>query len=453
MTTLLRTHTVTRRHVLGGGAAIAAAAAACGPLGGQSTQPAAKTSTPVTIGWDTFRGYTPPTEWPKVMVETFEAKHPHIKLDARPISLDGGSQQSAYPKMYAMVASGTLGDVFAWDPSHWQFYGAIKRNVIRELDDFIKRDKYDLNQFYKPFIEYQKWQGKIWGLPSWGWTGQDGLLYNTELIQQAGVTLPDYKSTQWTMNALYDMVVKVYKLVERSGGFGMTTTLPGAAGLTIFCRAFNGDNLSPDGKKSLLMDAKPKEALRWVYDLAHKEKAIAIPGRYEGDLFLNGKLGFEHAGSLSVANRNIQNKDGLLKFKAALFPKRQDGKRPSQLRGGTWNTGKQGISKYAEQGWLFIQHITSRDAIIKFNTIGGNTSLVRPDIMNDPFFQDPNFRVYLENFENTMVHVVPANLNGTEYEGAVSRGGRPWYLGEMGFEDGLRSWNDEIQRVLDLPES
>jgi hypothetical protein len=30
--------------------------------------------------------------------------------------------------------------------------------------------------------------------------------------------------------------------------------------------------------------------------------------------------------------------------------------------------------------------------------------------------------------------------------------GTPWYKGEVGFEDGLKVWNDECQRVLDLPQ-
>jgi ABC-type glycerol-3-phosphate transport system substrate-binding protein len=167
-------------------------------------------------------------------------------------------------------------------------------------------------------------------------------------------------------------------------------------------------------------------------------------------LFVNGNLGVFQGGSLDVVNVNNLNKNGLLKFKAQLFPKRKDGKRPSQLRGGTWNLLGPG-NKYVDQAWEFVKHITSRDAILQFNTIGGNTSVVRPDIMNDQFFQDPNFKLYLENFENAMLHVIPANLRGTELDTAYGEKGNPWYKGEVGFEDGLKAWNDECQRVLDLP--
>jgi multiple sugar transport system substrate-binding protein len=449
-----------RRLLAAGGAAVGAVlAGACGAGTQTSTGTGAnqaaqsggsRTLAPATLGWDTFRGFTPATEWPRMMVESFQAKHPNVKVDARAIALDAGNQQSAYPKMLAMLQAGTLGEVHAWDPSHWQLYQAVKRNIIRPIDEFVARDKFDLKQYYAPFIEYQKWQGKLWGLPSWGWTGNDGILYNTQLAQQAGVTFPDQNSPDWTMNKLYEIAVKMGRFAERAGGFGLRTTLPGTAGVTVMTRAFNADNLSPDGKKSTLMDAAPKEAMRWVYDLAHKEKVVALPGTYEGDPFVLGTLGVDQQGSLTVFNVNRANANGLLKFKAQLFPKRKDGKRPSQLRGGTWNILGPG-NKLPDHAWEFIKHITNREGALLFNTDGGNQAQVRPDIMDDKYFQDPNFKVYLENFENAMVHIVPSNFRGQEFETTVNDSGLPWYKGEVGMDDGLRTWNEAIQRVLDQP--
>jgi ABC-type glycerol-3-phosphate transport system substrate-binding protein len=429
-------------------AAGAALPAACGPGGpsGTAGQAGRLPTAPEQIVWSTFRGGAEGGRWRSMQIERFQAKFPRTKVDLQVLTQD-------YPKQLALAAAGTLGEVYAWDPSHWVFYDAIKKRLIRPLDDYARRDKFDTGQFYRPFIEYQRWDGKLWGLPSWGWTGVDGLLDDADLAQRAGVSFPDYASSQWTMPALYDIALKLHQLVAKDGGFGIQLGLPGAAGVTILCRAFNGDNLSPDGKRSLLTDGRQRDAMRWVYDLANRDRAVAVPGRFEGDLFLAGKLGIEHAGSLSVFNRNKQNTDGILTFKAILFPKRQDGKRPSQLRGGTWNVGVESAgAKSPDHGWELIKLITDREGALTLNTIGGEGALVRPDIMGDAYFQDANFRVYLENFENAMVHVVPANFRGQEYEETVNRVGLPWYRGEVGFDDGLRTWNDEIQKVLDKPE-
>ena len=443
-----------RRQVIGGlGAGTGAALlAACGSQAAPAQSGGSKSLAPATLVWETFRGYTPPTEWPADMVKSFEAKYSGVKVDARAIPLEGGNQQSAYPKMLAQASAGTLGDVHAWDPSHWQMYQAIRRGIIQPIDQFVARDKYDLTQFYKQFIEYQKHEGKLWGLPSWGWTGQDGLLYNTELVQAAGITVPAQTSPDWTMNKIYEIIVKAGNFMSRSQGFGLRTTMAGAAAVTIWTRGFDGDNLSADGKKSTLLEANPKAAMRWLYDLANKERVVMFadePGMNQQSSFVAGKMVFSQEGSLGVVNVNRANNGGLLKFKSQLLPKRKDGKRPSQLRGGTWNMNK--TTKLPDHAWAFIQHITSRDAILKFNTIGGNTSFVRPDIMNDDFFKDPNFRVYLENFENVIPAIVPANYRGTEFEAAFGTFGTPWYRGEVGFEDGLTTLNTEVQKILDMP--
>jgi ABC-type glycerol-3-phosphate transport system substrate-binding protein len=431
---------------LPGAAGVLAALAACGPGGAGGTgDGGTRAPAPARIVWSTFRGAAENGRWRQLQIERFQQRFPQTRVELQPLTRD-------YPKQYTLAAAGSLGDVYAWDPSHWVFQQAIRRGLLRPIDEYVRRDKLDLGQFYKQFVEIQRADGKLYGLPSWGWTGQDGFLFNVALFEQAGVPVPDYRSPQWTQTALYDTVVKLNTYLSAGNGFGASTTLPGFIGLTILCRAFDGDNLSPDGKRSLLLESGAREGLRWLYDLAHKERAVAVPGRFEGDLFLNGKLGLEMAGSLSVFNRNKQNKDGQLKFRAGLFPKRKDGRRPNWLGGGTWNVGTATAGATSpDAAWELIKLITDREGVLAINTVGGEGALVRPDIMADPYFQDANFRVYLDNFENPMPHVVPANSRGVEYERAVTDGGTPWYRGDVGFEDGLRTWNQGIQQALDLP--
>ena len=150
------------------------------------------------------------------------------------------------------------------------------------------------------------------------------------------------------------------------------------------------------------------------------------------------------------AIRTVEADDSpLFSFKSALFPKRTDGKRPSQLRGGTWQVGEpKSGTKHPEEGYEFVKHLSSRFGSLTFNTVGRNGALVRPDIMDDPWFSDPRFRVFLENFNNSMLHVVPVNFRGADYEGAVSKSLRPWLRGEVGFENGLISAEEQVNIVL-----
>ena len=404
-----------------------------------------------TLVWDTFRGVGTP--WPEDRIKAFEGANAGWKVDFRPITLPGNVQAEAYPKMYAMFASDTLGDVFAFDPSHWEFYRAVPKGLLKPIDDYVKDDKYDVGQFYAPFIEMQKWQGKMWGLPSWGWSGQDGWIYNEVQLLEAGIKPPDHNSPEWTLEAMREHVKKLNK--PGSGGtydrYGGNLAL-GAAGATVYTRAVNEPDFH-DGKKSMITDANVMKAFQWVQDMAQTDKALALPGAFQGsavDLMASGKLSIVQSGSLVVFNVQKAIKDEkAVVVRAALFPKRKDGKRPSQLRGGTWNIGAK--AKNPDVGWKFIQTLSNKEGTLKFNTIGGNGALVRPDIMDDPYFSHPGFRPFLENLLTAMPATVPANGRGTEFEQTINQTWAETYLGKATFSDGMKKLQDAVQKVLDRP--
>jgi ABC-type glycerol-3-phosphate transport system substrate-binding protein len=404
----------------------------------------------VTLYWDTFRGVGTP--WPEEMIKTFKEKNANVTVELRPIPIPN-SQQEAYPKMYAMYAGNTLGDVFAFDPSHWEFYRAVKQGILKPIDDFIASDKYDTKQFFEPFIKMQAWEGNTWGLPSWGWSGHDGFIYNEIAAQEAGVTIPDHTKPDFSLDQVYRDAVKLHKKSgDKVDRFGINLSLA-AIGATITARAYNTDVLSEDGKKATITKAETARAMRWLYDLCQKEKVVALPGPdvNANNLFASGKLGIVHAGSLTVFQIGTAIKDpSLAKVKAILFPKRADGKRPSQMRGGTWNIGAK--SQQQTWAWEFLKHITNKEGILLFNTKGGNGALTRPDVLEDKYFTDnPNFLVYKENLLTAIPAIVPANYRGTEYEDTFAQAHAEIYLGKIDFDAGLKKMEEAVQRVLDKP--
>ena len=388
------------------------------------------------------------------MIDTYQKQYPNRKMVLRPIPIPGG-QQEAYPKMYAMYAAGTLGDNIAFDPSHWEFYRAVPQGILRAIDDFVAQDKLDLNQWFKAFIDMQHYKGKMWGLPSWGWTGQDGLHFNELALEDAGLPVPDHNSADWTMDKVHEYAVKLHKA---SGGqvarYGIDLGLA-AIGVTTIARAYNTDIISDDGKKALLTDPKTLPAMQWIYDVCQKDKVDSLPGAIpsgqDNALFASGKIGIIHGGSLSVAQIDRTIKDPkLAKLKSVLFPKRADGKRPNQLRGGTWNVNAK--SKHPYEAWQFVQILSSHDGILTFNTEGDNGALVRPDVLKDKFFTgNPNFQIFLENLNNAILAIVPFNARGTEYETTFAQSFANVYLGKSEFKDALDKAQQAVQQVLDKP--
>src|SRR5258708_6854416 len=149
----------------------------------------------------------------------------------------------------------------------------------------------------------QHYKGKMWGLPSWGWTGHDGLHFNTVALQEAGLPLPDHNSPDWTMDKIHEYAIKLHKKTgAQVDRYGINLSLA-AIGATITARAFNSDILSQEGTKMLLTDPKTVPAMQWIYDICQKDKVDSLPGSFQGSevpLFVSGKIGIDMGGSLTV---------------------------------------------------------------------------------------------------------------------------------------------------------
>ena len=82
-----------------------------------------------------------------------------------------------------------------------------------------------------------------------------------------------------------------------------------------------------------------------------------------------------------------------------------------------------------------------------FDTFG----CVRPDVLDDPFFAEPNFQPLKEMLLRALPNYAPANYRGTEYQDAFGQTHSLMYLGKVPFDQGLKDLSDALQRVLDKP--
>lgn len=399
--------------------------------------------------WDTFRG--PGTGWNEERISTFQDKFPNVTIEFRPLT--GSSQQDNYGKMYALHAAGDLGDIVAFDPSHYHFWRAINKEIIGPLDDLVAGDQLDLSQWFETFISLQYYQGKLYGLPSWGWAGFDTLVTNALHYEEAGVELPDPVAHDTSMDTIAEWAHSFRD--EEQGRFGLAVSYS-EAGLVVLCRTFNGDLIDAEGTKCLLLeDENAQNALKWVYDLAVVDKVLPTPDDMSGGFpaaQLEGKLTLNWAGSLNVRNfkRDIQD-DTVAKASQVLLPTREDGKFPSQIRGGTWNilNGTQ----YPEAAYEFVKHIAGKEGCFGFNLVAGQGALVRPDVVELLVAQDPVHEWFIPNLENGIPAHAPANSRGREYTDAVGQ----WASLLMDpnqpipFEQGLQDLHNNIQKVLDEP--
>ncbi|MCS7056305.1 MAG: extracellular solute-binding protein [Thermoflexales bacterium] len=411
-----------------------------------ASEPTTATGEKVLLKWDTFRA--PGTGWNEERIKTFKALYPNIEIEFRPLT--GASQQDNYGKMYAQFAAGDLGDIIAFDPSHFHFWRAIDKNIIRPLDDLVAADKTDLKQWFDQFIRLQYYKGQLYGLPSWGWAGQDTIVINALHLKEAGITPPDPVSYDTSMDTYAEWARQLYKKDERFG-LGILYT---EGHLVTLTRAFNGDLIDAEGKKCLLMDDKnAQEALRWAYRLAVEEKILPRPADMQNmaSALLEGKLSMYWGGSLNVRNFKRDIKDpSVAEATQGLLPMRTDGRPPSQIRGGTWNILKG--CKHPQEAFQFLKHITSFEGTMGFNLVAGQGAFVRPDVLQELINRDPVHKWFVPNLENGIPAHAPANSRGREYTDACQQ----WATRMMDpnenipFEQGLQDLHNNIQKVLDM---
>jgi ABC-type glycerol-3-phosphate transport system substrate-binding protein len=410
-----------------------------------------KSTGPVTIVWE--HGYSG-GKYPENIIASFQQKFSNAKIDFRAITFDN----TGYAKMYAEAAAGNMGDVVPFLPAHYQMWPAAKRGVIRPIDDLLKSDNYDLNQFFPPYVDQQRWEGKIWGLPGFGWTGHDAIILNTKSFADAGVPVPEETSPNWTLEGIYEMAVKLTKQNKSGSGdkierYGLQI-VDSNIQVVPQARAYLGEVLNAEGTKIMLGEGGGLKAAKWAYDLVVTEKVVPLTGTFsvaQGQtLFALGRLAMYQGGSLESFTAPATIKDpSLVEIKMLLLPKRPDGKWPNQLRAGAWQINSK--SQNPEWSFEFIKYLSSREGILTFNK-SGQGSFVRPDIFDDPYFTDNKyFPVWSKSRAVALLPNFPANFRGTEMEDAMTNNFDAMWLGQVGWDAGIKQVVDAMQKVVDKP--
>lgn len=445
----MTTKQISRRRFLqstGALATLSALAACAAPAAPSSDGATGGDSETVNLIWDTFRG--PGTGWNEERIESFKEVNSGVSIEFRPLT--GSTQQDNYGKMYAMHAAGDLGDLVAFDPSHYHFWRAIEAGVIGPIQDLADADDLDQSQWFDKFMVLQHYQDTLYGLPSWGWAGHDTMVINKKHFDEAGIEPPDPVGHETSMETYGEWARSFYAENER---FGLSFPFSESA-VAVLCRIWNTSFINEDGTECLILDDENAQAaLRWLYDLAVPDGGVLnSPGDVvnAGAAQLEGKITMNWGGSLNVRNfdRDITD-ESIAEAWQGLFPVREDGLYPSQLRGGTWNMNAG--TAHPQESFEFLKHITSYDGCLSFNLVAGQGALVRPDVVDELINQNAIHEWFIPNLDNGIPAYAPANSRGREYTDAITQ--RIQLLldpqNPIPFEEGLVELHSGVQEVLD----
>ncbi|OXT09367.1 ABC transporter substrate-binding protein [Thermoanaerobacterium thermosaccharolyticum] len=204
-------------------------------------------------------------------IAAFKEKNPNINVEIETVVGD------YMQKLQTELASKTAPDIFYLDSMPAP--QLMSKGVLEPLDDYIKKNNIDLNDFEPSLLKAFEWNGKIYGLPKD--VNTLALFYNKDLFNKAGITEPPK-----TWDELRSDAAKLTK----DGVKGIVLSSDVARyGAFVYQ---NGGSLF-DGNKATLNLPENVEALNFYTDLITKDKVADTPqnlgGSWNGDVFAKGK--------------------------------------------------------------------------------------------------------------------------------------------------------------------
>jgi len=230
------------------------------------------------------------------VLDLFEQKHPNIKVNR--VFAPGG--QDYITKLDLMIASGDPPAIYGpFSDRGYRYYAA--KGLSQELDDFVARDKVNLDDFHQDGLKGCRWRGKLMALPLDLWPHV--IFYNRHIFREAGVAdLPtDWNNQEWTTERYEELAGK---LTKREGNrvvqFGSDVYFRGwPAGWV-----YGGDWFPPDTYTTGIVaefigDKDPRviNGVQWTADLINKLHYAPTPAQAQQIqagvpvLFMSGKIG------------------------------------------------------------------------------------------------------------------------------------------------------------------
>ena len=362
-----------------------------------------------------------------------------------------------YQKLQILLAGGQAGDVWWGVVYTGQGLYHAANGIMLFLDDLVKADKFDLDQYYPAAIEGCRYKGQLFGLPFKLHPGAVALYYNVNLVKAAGIPEPKPKT--------HEELVDIAKALTKREGSKTTQWgyVHGFGSVPHFyiqwTRAWGGDILSKDGTKALVNTEPSMAGIRFAHDIIYKHKVAPemsqIANNDVGQLFISGVVGTMqgYSSDKSLPSR-IKDRFQVMN---TMMPKGPTGKY------GLWMVtdfvGINAKTKYQQQSWELTKLLGGKELGIRLGEGTGGasgTSGGRKDVFeSERLKKNPLHQMFIEavsiNEEGSEMRI-PANFRGDEFNKALGQKMGPLWLGEAQptkeFFDGV---NKTLQDILDKP--
>ncbi|MBI3972401.1 MAG: sugar ABC transporter substrate-binding protein [Chloroflexi bacterium] len=299
--------------------------------------------------------------WEKI-VEIARAKLPQISV-TKEVYEQG--TDTHFAKLLVLFASGDAPDVTQIGPQNIPTF-VQKSGGLVALDDLVKRDKFDLSDFWPRAMPLSRWRQKLYTLPLGG--GPNPLFYNATHFRQAGLDVPavtDAKGT-WTWETFTDTA---RRLAVREGDAykraGLLVDL-NFYRISPYIWSAGGDYLNADQTKCLLAQPPAMEAIQYLVDLAHKQRVGPVAGTPAPGIrwFPEQTIAMQLQPMTSVY---LWKQDPGFEFDVVANPK---GKAGQVGFLNNWSCGILSPTKVKDAAWELLKQITGPESIAYYAGVG-----------------------------------------------------------------------------------
>ena len=247
---------------------------------------------PLTV--DQFHEYTAP----------FTEAYPHLAIEWQ----DWRYLPDFREALQEAIASGQAGDIMQDIVNIPWWLGdpvpeLVAQGALLGLNQFIRRDGYDLTDFWPGCLERSTWRGDLYALHTHADTQL--VFYNQDLLAAAGVSAPP---SDWTWQHLLDLARELTRRQRARPVYGFALSrdyIPyeGVVGRYLgypatipWIWANGGDLVDADLTKSLVDEPPAREALEWLFEQRDTHAVWPSADGVNGDeLFKIGRLAMLYA--------------------------------------------------------------------------------------------------------------------------------------------------------------
>jgi ABC-type glycerol-3-phosphate transport system substrate-binding protein len=336
--------------------------------------------------------------------------------------------------------------------------------ALMPLDDFIKRDNFDMNRLIRVYRETCEHRGKVWCLPTTPAT--IALHWNKDMFKAAGL---DPEQPPRTIQELDEFAAKLTKRDE-TGKIVQLGFLPPEPGWWNWAwGCFFGGKLNDGLEKITADDPKNIEALRWVTSFAPPDKRQELLAFRQGfgsfdspqNAFLAGKVAMVLQG-VWMANF-IRFHNPHMKYGCAAFPAAFDTKgQPVTIAEMDVITIPRGC-RHPDEAWEVIKFINSQEGMEflcgravnpvtgELNT--GGQGKLSPFNETSPGWIErhphPHLRVFIELAKSENAVYTPKIPLWEQYRTELSAAFDRVWLAEATPEEALKTVQERMQPKVD----